>query len=78
MPHHKEPNLLVELSGIRAVERHSHQNEGVGKTLNSDADGTVTVAGQLGAQYPRDRLETRGTRIIPAEAYRMVREIKKW
>lgn len=47
MPHHEEPNLLVELSGIRAVERHSHQNKGVGKTLNSDADGAVAVVGQL-------------------------------
>ncbi len=38
-------DLEVELTGLRTVERHTKSHEGVGETLNSETDGSVTHVG---------------------------------
>lgn len=36
-------NFLVEVPGLRALEWVPHEDEGVGQTLHTNADGSVTL-----------------------------------
>lgn len=44
-------DVAVEGAGLVAVERHAHQQEGVGQSLHADADGAVAEIAVAGFRY---------------------------